>query len=389
MNSKSLTAASQPSDTTREAHQVAATVCSIRKLSGLLLLVLTAILGIFSAEALAQTSTTYAVPGTSATCTAPGKEPCLYVSDLNFTIDHMDFDMPVPSRSGYSIPLRVRFPVTAPGVRPVVIWHHGGNPSPDGRMRSQRWGETLAAAGYVVIHPSRVRNPATFKFMRKQCAENGFDELGECAFWIATSRVGPMNTHFIIDNLSMIENAIGVTLNADKIVVAGHSAGSIAVLLNAGAWQRWVPGGKVYRERDNRPIAFLATGLVGPTYANWSMTGFPEGKSFRNIDRPFAFITGVRDKTRGRPPEAQVASWLTVKPDNKYLSYDNKKGALHETMNLNKCDTLLRRKHCRWIASFGLAYLDAIVRERPEAIAWLESDAYDKLTKGAIELHRR
>ena len=39
--------------------------------------------------------------------------------------------------------------------------------------------------------------------------------------------------------------------------------------------------------------------------------------------------------------------------------------------------------------ALGLAYLDAVVTLRPEAIAWLASDAYKTLTGGVIELHRR
>ncbi len=381
MSNKKLitTTTSQALNITREPHQVAVDICSIRKLLGLLL-VFVGILWVFSVEVRAQMATT---------CTAPGDEPCLYISDQDYAIDYIDFDMPVPSRENYSIPLRVRFPVNASGELPVVIWHHGGLPSFDGRTQSQRWGEILAAAGYVVIHPSRIPVPNFFEFLREHCEENGFGSPQECNRWIATSLVGPKNTRFIIDNLLMIENEINVILDENKIVVAGHSAGTNVVLANAGAVQQWIPGGKKYRIRDDRPIAFLATAPPGPIYAGWPFPGFQGGKSFNNIDRPFAFITGVSDKTPDKPPEARIIAWLTSMPGNKYLSYDTSSKAKHETMNINKCDGTLRTKHCRWIASFGLAFLDAIVRERPEAIEWLESDAYYELTDGEIELHRR
>jgi hypothetical protein len=63
--------------------------------------------------------------------------------------------------------------------------------------------------------------------------------------------------------------------------------------------------------------------------------------------------------------------------------------AVHETMDVDKCDTPLRADHCRWIASTGLAFLDALVRERDEAKEWLRSNALEVLSGGAIELHRR
>jgi hypothetical protein len=37
----------------------------------------------------------------------------------------------------------------------------------------------------------------------------------------------------------------------------------------------------------------------------------------------------------------------------------------------------------------GVAYMDAMLRGRAEAIAWLESDASEVLSGGAIELHAR
>ncbi len=298
----------------------------------------------------------------------------------------MDFDLPHPVFIN-GIPLRVHFPLNPPGPRPVVIWNHGGGPSINGRTRSGNWGQTLAAAGYVVIHPSRRPVPDVRRF-RRACVRNGFRNPLECERWIAQSRVGPQNTHFIIDELTTIGNMIGVTLDASKIVVAGHSAGTITVLANAGAWQQWTPGGEVFSERDDRPIAFLATAPQGPMYANYLLPGFQPGDSFAPIDRPFAFITGRGDRT-GEPPEARTTAWLTSIAGNKFLSYDTEPEALHETMNINKCDGAVRTQHCGWIASFGLAFIDAVARGRQEAIDWLESDAYQILTGGAIGLHRR
>lgn len=378
MSKQYLATRSQPSDTTQETNQRAATGCFVRKLFGSLLMLLGGMLGAV-VDGHAQLPTT---------CTTPAPDPCLYISDLDYSVGRMDFGLQHPARRSYRLPLRVHFPANAVDARPVVIWNHGGEPSIDGRTRSARWGETLAAAGYVVIHPSRKPVPNAQRFLR-QCADNGFTTLMECERWIAQSRVGPKNTHFLIDNLATIGNTIGITLDAAKIVVAGHSAGTITVLANAGAWQQWVPGGRIYSERDDRPIAFLATAPQGPMYANYLLPGFQSGDSFERIERPFAFITGVGDRT-GEPPEARITAWLTSTPDdNKFLSYDTHPQARHETMNINVCDGPVRTHHCVWIASFGLAFLDATVRNRQEAVDWLESDAYQVLTGGTIELHRR
>jgi hypothetical protein len=58
-------------------------------------------------------------------------------------------------------------------------------------------------------------------------------------------------------------------------------------------------------------------------------------------------------------------------------------------MDIQKCDTPLRASHCELIKSAGVAFLDAIVRERPEAIAWVKSNNLKNISNTQIELHRR
>ena len=209
---------------------------------------------------------------------------------------------------------------------------------------------------------------------------------------------GPQNTQFLIDHLGEVElldPALSGTIDAGRIAVAGHSAGSGVVMVNAGAWQQWKPTAPQYRARDDRPIAFLATGVVGPSYAGWDFGFQSPGPhpaitehSFVDIDRPFMFITGVGDET-GEPPETRLTPWLTSVPGNKVLVWNTEVEAVHETMNIHKCDTPARADHCEWIGSAGLAFLDAVVRERPEAQEWMRSGALKVLSEGAIELQRR
>ena len=293
-----------------------------------------------------------------------------------------------PARANYPIPLLVRYPIGATGPRPVVIWNHGGHPSPNGRQRSAEWGNTLAVAGYVVVHPSRVllQNVAP---LLAECQANGFSTPAMCAYWISQSRYGAQTTHFLIANFAQImaaSPALTGMLDAQQIVVAGHSAGSSVVLANAGAWQRWTPGGQTYNERNPQAVAFLASGVQGPMYAGFS-SGF-QPASFADIDRPFMSITGAGDET-GEPSAARTTAWLTSRAGNKALLWDVVPEAVHETMDIDKCDTPVRADHCRWIASAGLAYLDSVVRRRPEAKRWMVSPALAALTGGAIELHRR
>ncbi len=331
-------------------------------------------------------------------CGSEDPTACLYTSDLTYPVGVIQqvslFDT---TRNNYEVGLVIHYPIGAVGPLPVVIWHHGGNPSATGAARSEEWGQLLAAAGYVVIHPSRAIIPDPTPYMA-ECQDNGFNDPDECAYWVTQFRFGPQTTHFLIDHLTEIaalDPALANLLDETQIIVAGHSAGTTAVLANAGAWQQWEPSGPQYNERDDAPIAFLATGVQGPMYAGFqsgfqskgSFPGITE-HSFVGIERPFLFITGVGDET-GEPPEARVTAWLTSIPGNKALVWDTDPNAVHETMDIHKCNTPLRADHCGWIGSAGLAYLDAVVRQRPEAVDWMRSNALEVLSGGKIELHLR
>ena len=343
---------------------------------------------------------TAAVGRLAAACDPTDPESCLYSSDLTFDVGIVNgVSLTDPARSDYEIPLVIRYPLlTTVESRPVVIWNHGGAPSARGATRSAEWGNLLAAAGYVVIHPARppLTDPTP---LRAECEANGVLEPDQCSQFIAQVIYGPQTTHFLIDHLAdvaALDPALAGLLDGARIVVAGHSAGSTVALANAGARQQFVDDGPVYDERNDTPIAFLATGVQGPMYAGFQ-SGFQPADpasgsavdSFGGIDRPFMFITGVGDET-GEPPESRTAAWQTAQGNGYlYLSWDTDRRAVHETMDIDKCDTATRSDHCRWIGSAGLAFLDAVVRLRPEAQQRLDSDAYRILTGGAIELHHR
>jgi hypothetical protein len=316
---------------------------------------------------------------------------CGYESDLQFTPTVLPV-VPVltdPARDDYEVPVRIRFPHGAVGPRPIVVWHHGGEPRENGHDDSSEWGEALAGAGYVVVHPGRTPLPRSklTPALLRECRDNGV--LRGCANFIAQRIYGPQKTQFVIGRLAgiaAVHPVLNGLLDFTRIAVAGHSAGTTVVLSNAGAWTQYDEDGPVYGFPFAAADAFMATGPQGPAYAGFS-SGFQEDSYF-GIDRPFLFMTGKGDET-GEPSEARTAGWITSQPGNKFLSWDTEPEAEHETMNNHLCDTALREQHCGWIEMLGVAYMDAMLRGRVEAIAWLESDASEVLSGGAIELHAR
>jgi dienelactone hydrolase len=249
-----------------------------------------------------------------AACDPADPESCLYTSDLSFDVGVVEgVSLIDADRSDYVIPLVIRYPVLdTVEPRPVVIWNHGGAPSRQGATRSEEWGNLLAAAGYVVVHPSRlpINDPTP---LLGECEANGIVDPDQCSHFVAQLLYGPQTTHFLIEHLvdvAALDTALAGLLDRERIVVAGHSAGSTVALANAGARQQFVDGGPIYDERDEIPLAFLATGVQGPMYAGFQ-SGFQPAEvttgsalhSFAGIDRPFMFITGIGDET-GEPPRA-------------------------------------------------------------------------------------
>jgi hypothetical protein len=335
-----------------------------------------------------------AAASTAGACSPSQLDGCTYVSDLRFEVGVADLELTDPARNNLPVPLRVHYPIGASDARPVVIWNHGGSPSAAGRTRSEEWGATLAAAGYVVIHPSRILvDPAPFQAV---CEREGLPLPADCQLFISQVVFGPMTAAFAIDSLAAIEAAVPALaghVDAASLAVAGHSAGSAVPLALAGATRQFA--GPPRRAVDARPLAFLASGPQGPDYAGFN-TGFRED-GFHDIDaRPFLWITGRGDETGGEdqpqhePSEARTAGWLTSTRGSKLLSWDNDEVTVHESMDIHKCgDSPVQRTHCDAFAMLGTAFFDAHLRKRDAAIAYLASSAYDTLNAGVIELHRR
>ena len=341
-----------------------------------------------------------------AACDPTVPETCRYVSDLSFaTVNTTDLlTLTDPLRPDLtSIPIRVHSPQDGSGVaRPVVIWSHGGSPGPNSYTRAEEWGHVLAAAGYVVVHPGRLAVEVTGHEV--ECAAAGYDpsdpaKIESCRLFISNAVYGPQTAAFTARSLATIEAAVlaefpgSVVFDSAKIIMAGHSAGTPAPLALAGARRYF--GTAQQNDIDLHPVAFLATGPHGADYAQFN-DGFNED-SFNFIDsRPFLFISGRGDETGGigqpqhEPSEGRTIGWLTSTPGNKYLSWDNNTVAVHESMDYHKCDdSPLQRFHCDAFAMIGIAFLDAVVRVRPRAIAYLASSSYSALSGGQIELHRR
>jgi hypothetical protein len=104
------------------------------------------------------------------------------------------------------------------------------------------------------------------------------------------------------------------------------------------------------------------------------------------------FVTGIGDE-RNEPPESRVAGFLTSRGDrDKILLWNTVREAGHDTMNLDECGVVEGvdlAEHCEWIGAAGVAWFDALLRDRREAKRWLASDAVEILSGRKLEIYRR
>lgn len=288
---------------------------------------------------------------------------------------------------GRSIPIRVRWAQQAlanAGPLPVVVWVHGGDTDVNGRNGSREWSETLARAGFVVVHPSIT--PRSNTEIVALWTEFGLTvEQGMSCEFRSAYVDRPRDTSAVIDALPTLDAQFPVLtdrLDLSRIVVAGHSYGAYTARAVAGARLDLCPSGigappdwpyRDVRFTDPRPLAFVALSPQGP-----GRFSFFEG-SFDTLLRPDFMATGRGDATEGEQPADRLRSFQLIAPRGKYLLYIDDIRATHATFNLNEPAA---PEFDPWLQSSVLAFLDAEVRGSAVAAEALHGGAIDIVSAG-------
>jgi hypothetical protein len=329
---------------------------------------------------------------------------CIYAPDTALgNIQTFTMTLRDATRNNYPVPIRVRYSGDATGVRPVVILNHGGGTSATGRNSMPEWSTLFAEAGYIVIHPSRVKPASLTGGQIRMCKRYGGLKRAIpriCKGFLAYQLYGPLNTDFLIDNFAAIQarmvtvdpSMLGlIDSTLSKVIVGGWSGGSTIPVANAGAWRRYADNlDKVDFQGSTRPVGFFGFSTMGPDYAGFD--GGLQSGSYSDIDeRPFLTITGKGDK-KGKTSEARTTAFIMAEPGEKYLSWSVAAGIGHSHMAhiASTCSASAAGvAHCLAFESPMLAFLDFVALGDAEAEDWLKSDAYRFLTGNAVELQRR
>lgn len=281
-------------------------------------------------------------------------------------------DLTLTLADGLTATVRVHHPVAAATACPVVIFSHGLAGSREGyAFLGKRWAEH----GYVVIHPDHPGSD-TAAFKGHPMAEiPGLLRQATRDPKVIDGR--PKLIAVLITALPAIDERLpGVTLDSDRIGVAGHSFGAWTTLATAGVASALL--GKSPWQ-DPRPRAFAALSPPGPA-------GEPKAGDYAACTRPLLVMTGSNDvqpaflaKSGAESgPAWRRQSFDLLPAGDKMLAWFE--GSRHCTYSNGAGNVLSGEPppdpaQVEAVAVITLAWWDAYLRDDAAAKAWLADPA--------------
>lgn len=287
----------------------------------------------------------------------------------------------------------IRRPMGAPQPWPIVVWSHGGA---DGIVNAggvgNEWSRVFNAGGYLFIGIAHA--PRSEASRAALCAHVGITVAADCARFKYLHWDRPNDVRRVLDWLDeQSRGPMAGVADVRRLLYAGHSAGAGSVSMVAGASREYLAG-MPRTQPDPRPRAFIGFSIEGPMD-----DGFTDA-SFAAITRPHLSVTGAGDRTAESDPAQRRRAFELMAPMNKFRFWNTDVASLHATFDhsVGPCEDYQRMRgapvaRCEdfylWMETTALAFADAYVRERPEAIAWLASDNLRTLSNAAVEWSRR
>lgn len=279
--------------------------------------------------------------------------------------------------------VRIFYP-NGPGRYPVIVFSHGAGGSQDCcEALTRHW----ASYGYVTIQPThddsavRRRNTGEENIHFMQAVR---DALKKPALW--ESR--PRDISFVLDSLPALADRVpGLVgrMDMERIGVGGHSMGSYTTEAIAGALID-LPGHPDSSFADSRVKAVLCLSPQGP-----GQFGLKEN-SFDGISLPYIGMTGSLDSLGPvASPAWHKTPFERSQPGDKYHVFIQ--GANH--MSFISARTLAPGRAAQgesilgYTNSASLAFWDAYLKGDAGAKTYLQSDALEKSSHGAVKLSRR
>jgi dienelactone hydrolase len=335
----------------------------------------------------------------AAACSASNREACLYRPDMTFTVE-LSVVTGLTYTDAVGLPREVRIaiyrPIGGPAAAPVILLSHGGsNGQTDPSKSMEDWAPVFASAGYVAVaiaHPARDLGTPAYDAMC-QFLKVPAGEL--CDIKLNWDR--PHDVARVLDWLDekVTSEPFKTAVDLERMAHMGHSAGAGAAIMLGGAPRNFVcakpfgfsppptcSGNDLVSLAEPRFDAILAFSPQGPGSDGFMAESFPQ------IAVPTLVGTGLDDGDPGEPA-TRLQVFELAAPGDKHLIYVDDPGAVHTFFggNLEACSTKSSLERCQamqeWIFAAALAFVDAHLKDDPEAKAWLASQNVAVASDGA------
>ncbi len=300
-----------------------------------------------------------------ARATAPADPP----APGPYQVSQKYFDWSDPARQR-PVPVKMYIPQGAPGPWPVVVFSHGLGGSRDGfGYLAKHW----ASHGYLVVHPQHLGSDSSLW-------QDVPKPVGWWNMWRAAREPQnllnrPQDVSFVIDRLQELNRGgpLSGRLDLGRLAVAGHSFGALTSLLIAGQVLSGPRG--TLSLADPRPRAFIA--LSPPVLRQEG----GHGRSYANIALPGLHMSGSRDETRlgVTAADERRIPYDRIRLADQYLMFFD--GADHRSFLGHPAGPDRPQRDPRFqqlIKMSTSAFLDAYLKNDPEAKAWLRGPGVKK-----------
>lgn len=243
---------------------------------------------------------------------------------------------------------------TSGAARPVVVWSHGGGTGKRSTASvGERWGRAFNAAGFAFVAIAHAPRSAADRVEMCEAIR-----VADCSVFSPLRWDRPHDLAAALDWVESI--ADDQRLDADRIVLGGHSAGAIGVLNTMGL--TWTFDSELEPAVDDRPIAVLAASPPGAEARDISPADLAE------LDVPMLWLTGAGDTTASTRSEDRRATFELLSADHDAaLFWATPEAIRHGGFNLD-VDSCRRaggsdeqcRNAARTIARTGVSFVEQV-----------------------------
>ncbi len=266
-------------------------------------------------------------------------------------------------RQGRVVPWKLYWPREDLGLIPVVVWSHGAGGSRDG---AEYLGRHLASHGFAAFHIQHAGSD--IGVLRKHGAQGMLDKISDPQVVIA--RLG--DVPFAVSQIEkMATDELAGRLDSSRIGMSGHSYGAITTLVAAGQSMPLVG-------RRFAVPAFRGAFAMSPSKPRSE----DPSTAFAVMDMPLFHLTGTADasplgdqtvETRSFPFDTIEGrdQWLLVLEDGIHMTFSGRQigqpGPARDKA----------ARHHELVRMAAVAFWDMLLKEDPQAAAWLRSGGFD------------